>query len=354
MPNIQVASGHSNGVSQPTKAVATNGASANGIAANGISANGISKKYPTSSSPKESPNGSVSSGSPSSEADFIAFERVSASADYLMDRTKLRPNLAIICGSGLAGLADLLTEPDVIDYNDIPNFPQSTVPGHKSRMVFGYMNGTPVMLMQGRFHAYEGYPLQLCGMPVRVMKLIGIKQLFVTNAAGGLHSNYKVGDIMILKDHINLPGLAGQHPLKGPNDGRFGGRFFALNDCYDKTFRKHGKAAAQELGLSSKVHEGVYAMLGGPNFETVAELRMLRALGVDAVGMSTIPEVLVASHCGLRVFSFSLITNECVTAEEDENGNAPHHEEVIAAAKQNENDLRRFVSTMVAKIAEAN
>merc|ERR1719334_1583434 len=156
---------------------------------------------------------------------------------------------------------------------------------------------------------------------------------------------------MILKDHINLPGLAGQHPLKGPNDGRFGGRFFALNDCYDKTFRKHGKAAAQELGLSSKVHEGVYAMLGGPNFETVAELRMLKTCGVDAVGMSTIPEVLVASHCGLRVFSFSLITNECVI--EEEIGNSPHHEEVIAAAKKREVDLRSFVSKMVLKCSDS-
>jgi len=290
----------------------------------------------------------VLNGSPSNESDFIAFERVSASADYLMDRTKLRPKIAIICGSGLAGLADLLTDSEIIDYNDIPYFPQSTVPGHKSRMIFGNLTNIPVMLMQGRFHAYEGYPLQLCGMPVRVMKLCGIEKLIVTNAAGGLHSNYKVGDMMVLKDHINLPGLAGQHPLKGPNDHRFGGRFFALNDCYDKNFRKYSKEIAQELGLSHKVHEGVYAMLGGPNFETVAELRMLRTCGVDAVGMSTIPEVLVASHCGIRVFAFSLVTNECVIEEEETNG--PEHEEVILAAKQNENDLRNFVSKMVVRI----
>jgi len=282
----------------------------------------------------------------------MTFERISESADYLMNGTKIRPQIAIICGSGLAGLADLLEDPDVFEYADIPNFVESTVPGHKSRMIFGHLDHVPVMLMQGRFHAYEGYPMQLCGMPVRVMKLCGIKVLFVTNAAGGLNPDYKIGDIMMIRDHINLPGLAGAHPLKGPNDHRFGGRFFALNNCYDKDFRTVGWETAKELrNTDIKFHEGVYAMLGGPNFETVAELRMLKTCGVDAVGMSTIPEVLVASHCGLRVFSFSLITNECVI--EEEIGNSPHHEEVIAAAKKREVDLRSFVSKMVLKCSEA-
>jgi len=286
-------------------------------------------------------------GSPT-EAEFMAFERISESAEYLMSRTRFRPKIAIICGSGLAGLADLLADSDVFEYSDIPNFPESTVPGHKSRMIFGKLQDVEVMLMQGRFHAYEGYPLQLCGMPVRVMKLCGIKNLIVTNAAGGLHSKFRVGDIMIINDHINLPGLAGQHPLKGPNDHRFGGRFFALNNCYDKEFRKLAWAIAKDLSSNINFHEGVYAMLGGPNFETVAELKMLKTCGVDAVGMSTIPEVLVASHCGLRVFSFSLITNECVI--EGETGNAPHHEDVIAAAKSKQDDLRTFVSRVIAKM----
>jgi len=280
------------------------------------------------------------------------FDRISESADYLMSKTKFRPKIAIICGSGLAGLADLLKESDVIEYADIPNFPQSTVPGHKSRMIFGRLDNVQVMLMQGRFHAYEGYPLQLCGMPIRVMKLCGITNLIVTNAAGGLHSNFRVGDIMIINDHINLPGLAGQHPLKGPNDHRFGGRFFALNNCYDKEFRKLAWTIGKDISKNSNItfHEGTYAMLGGPNFETVAELKMLKTCGVDAVGMSTIPEVLVASHCGLRTFSFSLITNECVI--EGESGNAPHHEEVIEAAKQREHDLRTFVARVVIKMSQ--
>jgi len=311
----------------------------------------IKNRKGSQDSVKSLPGGQARSGSPS-DSEFMNFERISESAEFLMSKTRFRPKIAIICGSGLAGLADLLKDSDVIEYSDIPNFPQSTVPGHKSRMIFGQLEDVQVMLMQGRFHAYEGYPLQLCGMPIRVMKLCGITNLIVTNAAGGLHSNFRVGDIMIINDHINLPGLAGQHPLKGPNDHRFGGRFFALNNCYDKEFRKLAWTIAKDVSKTSNItfHEGTYAMLGGPNFETVAELKMLKTCGVDAVGMSTIPEVLVASHCGLRTFSFSLITNECVI--EGETGNAPYHEEVIEAAKQRENDLRTFVSKVVLKMGQ--
>merc|ERR1712088_879502 len=153
------------------------------------------------------------------------------------------------------------------------------------------------------------------------------------------------GDIMMIRDHINLPGFTGAHPLKGPNDHRFGGRFFALNNCYDRRFRKMGRDIAVDIGMGHSFHEGVYAMLGGPNFETVAELRMLKVCGVDAVGMSTIPEVLVARHCGISVFSFSLITNECIL-EEDAHEMA-NHEEVIATANQRQEQLRAFVAKMI-------
>ena len=211
-------------------------------------------------------------------------------------------------GSGLAGLADLLEETDIFPYSQIPNFPMSTVSGHKSRMIFGLLDNIPLMLMQGRFHAYEGYPLEKCAMPVRVMKLCRIEDLIVTNAAGGLNSKFKSGDLMVLKDHINMPGFTGMHPLRGPNDTRFGTRLFALNDCYDIRWRNLAKKVYEKLenlesGSAGKLHEGVYTMLGGPNFETVAELKMLKICGVDAVGMSTIPEVLVARHCGISVFS---------------------------------------------------
>lgn len=280
----------------------------------------------------------------------ISYESVSVSAEYLMKRTSHRPKIAIICGSGLAGLADLLTNAYVFNYSDIPNFPESTVPGHKSRMIFGLLDDIPVMLMQGRFHAYEGYPLELCAMPVRVMKLCGISTLIVTNAAGGLNSTFKAGDIMVLKDHINMPGFTGMHPLRGPNDTRFGTRFFALNDCYDIRWRQLAQNVYKNIenqvpGQPGKLHEGVYTMLGGPNFETVAELRMLKICGVDAVGMSTIPEVLVARHCKMSVFAFSLITNECIMNEDDEQ--KPDHEEVIATANNQQETLRAFVSQMV-------
>jgi len=280
----------------------------------------------------------------------MEYNKISASADYILNQTEHRPKLAIICGSGLAGLANLLQSPDVIEYADIPHFPISTVPGHKSRLLFGSLNGISVMLMQGRFHHYEGYPMQLCGMPVRVMKLCGIEKLIVTNAAGGINPKFKVGDIMILKDHINIPGFSGKHPLNGPNDQRFGSRFFALNNCYDRKFRVLAQEIARDLKVEEQVHEGVYTMLGGPNFETVSELRMLMTCGVDAVGMSTIPEVLVAGHCGIRVFAFSLITNECVLDEDEEEG--ANHEEVIQTAKDRENMLQTFVSRMVQAISK--
>lgn len=277
--------------------------------------------------------------------DYMSFDRISITVKYLMDKTLYRPKIAIICGSGLAGLADLLENPDIFDYSDIPNFPMSTVPGHKSRLLFGKLNGIELMLMQGRFHHYEGYPMELCGMPVRVMKLFGIENIIVTNAAGGLNPAFKAGDIMMIRDHINLPGFTGAHPLKGPNDHRFGGRFFALNNCYDRDYRKMAREVGNEIGMGNSLHEGVYTMLGGPNFETVAELRMLRTCGVDAVGMSTIPEVLVACHCGISVFAFSLITNECIVDEDSPE--SANHEEVIQTAKEKEMTLRSFVSRVV-------
>lgn len=292
---------------------------------------------------------------PNEEDESISYERVSVSATYLLERTKHRPKIAIICGSGLAGLADLLESPDIFSYSDIPNFPETTVPGHKSRMLFGSLNGIPVMVMQGRFHAYEGYHLGKCAMPVRVMKLCGIQTLIVTNAAGGLNSDFRTGDIMVLKDHINMPGFTGLHPLRGPNDTRFGGRFFALNDCYDKRWRVIAQEVFNSMGerapgKTGKLHEGVYTMLGGPNFETVAELRMLKICGVDAVGMSTIPEVLVARHCGISVFAFSLITNECIFQEDAEQ--KANHEEVIGIANSKQGELRDFVARMVHAITQ--
>jgi len=281
--------------------------------------------------------------------DPISFENVNISAKYILDRTKFRPTVGIICGSGLGTLADLVENADSFNYSEIPNFPVSTCPGHVGRLLVGELGGISVLLMQGRFHSYEGYPLWKTALPVRVMKLVGIKFLIATNAGGGLNKTFKVGDIMILKDHINLPGFSCQHPLRGPNDDRFGDRFFPVNDLYSKDLRDLGKKLAVSLNLTDVVKEGIYTMVGGPNYETVAELKLLSLLGVDSVGMSTIPETLVAHHCGIKVFACSLITNMCV--DDYESKDMPDHEEVVEVGRQRAEDLKHFVTLMVQKMA---
>jgi len=276
----------------------------------------------------------------------------SACANYVKERTGHQPKIGIICGSGLdpyiGGLADLAKNADVFPYSDIPGFPKSTVAGHVGRLVVGELNGVAVVIMQGRFHSYEGYPLWKCAMPVRVMKLLGVEHLLVTNAGGGLNAAFNVGDIMVLKDHINLPGFACNHPLRGPNDERFGPRFFPCNDLYNSDYRYLARKVAKDLNLEGIVRQGVYAMVGGPNYETVAELKMLRELGVDSVGMSTIPETIVAHHCGMKVFACSLITNMCVV--EYGTGIETNHEEVIEVGKKRADDMKDFIAQMVIAI----
>jgi len=281
--------------------------------------------------------------------DPISYEKISVCSDYILSKTTHRPKIGIICGSGLdpliGGLAELIKNPDIFPYEEIPGFPRSTVEGHVGRLLLGLLKGVPVLIMQGRFHSYEGYPLWKTAMPVRVMKLIGIQTLIATNAGGGLNNMFTVGDIMMIKDHINMPGFSCQHPLRGPNDSRFGPRFFPTNDLYNKQFRDIGKQVARSLNLDGIVREGVYTMVGGPNYETVAELKMLRELGVDAVGMSTIPETIVAHHAGIKVFACSLITNMCVV--EYNTGIDTNHQEVIEWGKKRANDMKDFIARMV-------
>ncbi|CAL4070241.1 unnamed protein product [Meganyctiphanes norvegica] len=276
---------------------------------------------------------------------MYTYDVIKQSANYLLERTEHRPTIGVICGSGLGGMADLLTDRDVFPYGDIPNFPVSTVTGHAGRMVIGKLSNIPVMCMQGRFHAYEGYPLWKCAMPVRVMKLMGVEKLLITNAAGGLNSSFNVGDIMIIKDHINFQGFAGDSPLRGYNDERFGPRFPAMNNAYDKDLRKRAKAVATEMKLENVIREGTYVMLGGPTYETVAELKMLQIIGVDAVGMSTVQEVIVARHCNMKVFAFSLITNKCITDYETDD--MANHEEVIGVANNRKSDLQELARRIV-------
>uniref|UniRef100_M3XGW4 Purine nucleoside phosphorylase n=1 Tax=Latimeria chalumnae TaxID=7897 RepID=M3XGW4_LATCH len=257
------------------------------------------------------------------------YEEYKETADWLLSKTELRPSIAIICGSGIGGLASVLKDQVVFKYSDIPNFPQSTVPGHMGRLVFGKLNGKPCVCMQGRFHLYEGYPLSKVTFPIRVFRLIGVETIIITNAAGGLNEDFKVGDIMVIKDHINLLGFAGNNPLVGHNEDRFGSRFPCMSDAYNRDLCKLAHEVGRELGFSNIIREGVYCAVGGPSFETIAECRMLNRLGADAVGMSTVHEVIVARHCGMRIFALSLITNKAVMDYDSEE--RANHEEVLLA-----------------------
>ncbi|KAJ6120227.1 purine nucleoside phosphorylase [Penicillium sp. IBT 18751x] len=230
------------------------------------------------------------------------------------------PQVAIVCGSGLGGLADTVQSESraEIDYSSIPHFPQLTVAGHAGKLVFGFLGQRiPAVLMVGRAHYYEGHSMDRVTFPIRVFKQLGVNTVVLTNAAGGLNSEYSVGDIVLLNDHIFLAGLAGTHPLRGPNAEEFGVRFPPLSDAYDLDLRRRVHQAWKAVIPSRstrKLHEGVYAFVGGPTYETRAESRMLRMLGADVVGMSTVPEIVVARHCGLRVLAFSLVTNNAVLA----------------------------------------
>lgn len=251
-----------------------------------------------------------------------ALEAVSAIQAY----TSLKPEVAIILGSGLGDLAYKIEQAVAIPYSDIPHFARSTVAGHAGRLLIGMLEGVPVVAMQGRFHLYEGYELLVITLPVRVMHLLGARTLIVSNAAGGVNPAYHPGDFMLIRDHIAFAGLAGANPLIGPNDERFGPRFAALAQAYDAELRALAHTAATQIGAT--LHEGVYTMVAGPSFETQAELRFLRIIGTDAVGMSTVPEVVVARHMGMRVLGISLITNTA-TGEETV---AVNHEGVLATS----------------------
>jgi len=279
------------------------------------------------------------------------YDHIVEAANFLKERTKYKPAIGIICGSGLGSLAESLADKECFPYNIVPNFPVSTVPGHAGQLVFGLLDDVPVMCMQGRFHYYEGYPICKCTMPIRVMNMMGIKYLIATNAAGGLNENYKVGDIMIIKDHINLLGFAGVNPLRGPNDERFGPRFPAVSNAYDRNLRAAAMKIGKEMKIENRVHEGVYSCTGGPNYETIAELAAMKTLGIDAIGMSTTSEVIVARHSEMTVFAFSLITNKCLTTYDEEDKLA-NHEEVMQAGKDNEDTLKDFVSHIVQYIAQ--
>lgn len=274
------------------------------------------------------------------------YDQVLEAAGAIQARASLKPAVALILGSGLGDLATEISESTVIPYAELPHFARSTVVGHAGRLIIGMLEDVPVVAMQGRFHLYEGYPLQVLTLPVRVMRQLGAHTLIVTNAAGGVNPVYRVGDFMLIRDHIYMPGLGGANPLVGSNDERLGERFPPMANAYDAELRAiaHTIAAVwPELSL----HEGVYTMVGGPNYETRAELKYLRAIGTDAVGMSTAPEVIVARHAGMRVLGLSLITN-VATGEETAEVN---HAEVLAAADAVRPKFAALVRGIVREIA---
>ena len=252
-------------------------------------------------------------------------ERINAAAQYVADRTGGRkPLVGIVLGSGLGKLADRIQDPVVIPYREIPGFPESTAVGHKGNFISGTLGGKPVVAMQGRFHYYEGYPMELVTLPIRVMKVLGIEYLFVSNAAGGVNFDFRIGDLMIIRDHINLL----PNPLVGKNMDDFGPRFPDMTRPYDPQLIRKAELIGAENGIELK--SGVYLAGTGPSYETPSEYRYFRMIGADAVGMSTIPEVIVARHMSVPVFGMSVITNEAHDdyAEDYENNG----DDVVAAA----------------------
>lgn len=250
------------------------------------------------------------------------------------------PEIGLILGSGLGSIGEEI-EGISIPYNEIPNFPVSSVEGHEGKLIIGNLSGKNVIAMQGRFHFYEGYSLQTVIFPVRVMKMLGIKTLIVTNAAGGVNLNFSAGDLMIIEDHINM---LGSHPLIGPNNNDLGPRFVDMTFAYDKSFVETTEKTALELGI--KVQKGVYAAMTGPTYETPAEVRMLRTLGADAVGMSTVPEVIAANHMGIKVLGISCITNMAAGILNQK----LNHEEVVEAGNSVKNNFSKLIKTVINKI----
>ncbi|GMV34505.1 MAG: purine-nucleoside phosphorylase [Chloroflexi bacterium] len=258
---------------------------------------------------------------------FITLAQIDEIADQIRKRVAVQPQIAMILGSGLNGLADSVQNPVRIPYSDLPNFPVSTVQGHAGRFVVGELEGKPVIVMQGRIHYYEGYSMGETTLPVRVMHRLGAHSLFVTNAAGGVNENFVPGDVMLITDQLNLMGMSGLNPLMGPNLDEIGPRFPDMSQPYDREYCNLARKVAAENKLT--LREGVYAGLSGPSFESPADLRFLRLAGADAVGMSTVPEVIVARHGGMRALGLSGISNKANL----DGSTVTTHEEVIEAGR---------------------
>lgn len=259
---------------------------------------------------------------------FLTFNDIDLTSKFIQKNLSKPPKIGLVLGSGLGDLADQVKDPIILQYKDIPNWPLSTIPGHKGRLVMGNLFGVPALVMQGRTHYYEGYSMDQVTLPIRVMQRLGIETIILTNAAGAINPDYAPGDVMVLVDHIGLIGMVGPNPLRGPNLDEFGERFPDMSQVYDREWISRVRKIAKNNHI--KLHEGVYICLSGPSFETPADLRFLKIIGADAVGMSTVPEAIIARHGRTRLLAFSGISNK---ANLDGNTETTH-EEVLEAGKQ--------------------
>jgi purine-nucleoside phosphorylase len=272
------------------------------------------------------------------------FDRAGLAADFIFSRTSLRPEIALVLGSGLGGFADEFSDAVKIPYAEIPHFPPSTAIGHAGNLVIGSVDSIPVAGMQGRVHLYEGYSVKDVSFPVRVFARMGVKAVILTNAAGGIKHEFTQGRLVVIKDHINLQGV---NPLSGPNDERFGPRFPDMTVAYDRRFREITVGEANRLGIG--MYEGVYAALAGPSYESPAEIRYLRAIGADLVGMSTVPEVIAARHSGIRVLGISCVTNAAAGILDQ----PLNHLEVLETAERVKGQFIAVLKAVIPRMAAA-
>jgi len=268
-------------------------------------------------------------------------QQIQETKDYLLKNTTVKPMVGIVLGTGLGNLSAEIEIENAIPYKDIPNFPISTVQGHSGKLIFGYLNNTPIVAMQGRFHFYEGYSLQQCTFPIRVMKFLGIKSLILSNASGGVNKNFNIGDIMLITDHINL---MPDNPLRGKNYEELGPRFPDMSEPYSKTLNAEIIKIAKKNNIA--IQQGVYVALSGPTFETPAEYKYAKIIGADAVGMSTVPEVIVANHMELPCIALSIITDLGVEGKIVE----VSHEEVQEVANASEPKMTLLIKQLLANI----
>lgn len=266
------------------------------------------------------------------------YENIKESADFILKIIDEAPKTAVILGSGLGGVVDIMTDKTVIPYEDIPNFPKSTVPGHAGNLVIGKIGAQTVAAMQGRFHYYEGFSMKELTYPVYVMKLIGVENIIITNACGGVNRSFKPGDLMIIDNYINF---LGQNPLIGDNDERLGPRFPDMSEPFSKELLEKAEKAAEKLGIDYK--RGVYALFNGPCYESAAEIHAYEVLGADAVGMSTVPEIIAANHAGMKVFGVSCVTNMATGIAKVKHS----HEEVVRVANESSTKLCEWLKTML-------